>query len=247
MRLGQLARKYGVSPQKIISFIKEVEPDSDQLGENSKLSDQLKDMLANRFDNSQPTEEQPEIVDQPDIEIASIESTIKDAPKKPDVVIETDKLLELLESEEAPNELEKITLIKAPKKELEGLKIKGKIELPEPKEKSKSTENEDDPSTNLKTTVKPRKGRLSDEEREKRRVEARERKLKYMAREKKRRQKEEEKQRKAVNRAHYQQKMQQRQASKLKKSKTKPIPQMVESPNPPQTVLGKLWKWLTTF
>jgi len=116
MRLGQLARKYGVSPQKIISFIKEVEPDSDQLGENSKLSDQLKDMVANRFDNSQPTKEEPEIVDQPDIEIASIESTIKDAPKKPDVVIETDKLLELLESEEAPNELEKITLIKAPKK-----------------------------------------------------------------------------------------------------------------------------------
>lgn len=247
MRLGQLARKYGVSPQEIISFIKEVEPDSDQLGENSKLSEQLEAMVSHRFDDAQPVKEDPEIAPQPDEDSESSASPANDAPQKPDVVIETDKLLELLESEETSNELEKITLIKAPKKELEGLKIKGKIELPDPKEKLKSSEHDDDPSAATKTPVKPRKARLSYEEKEKKRVEARKRKLKYMAREKKRRQQQEQKQKKKVNRAHYQQKIQQHQANKLKKPKGKPVQHMEQTPAPPPTMLGKLWRWLTTF
>ena len=167
MRLGQLARKYGVSQQEIISQLKEMDPTYDKLGHNTKLNEQALIWLASRLEDAEALIDSAKdnydsrdevIVDQlelnqepkveemsdPVVETADAlaeEAPAQAAPEKDEVVIETDKLLELLESEETPVDISKITLIKAPKRELDGLKVVGKIELPEPRAK-RSEKNE---------------------------------------------------------------------------------------------------------
>lgn len=112
--------------------------------------------------------------------------------------IDSEKLLEMLETEEEVD-LSEFTKIKAPKKELKGLKVVGKIDLPEPKpkivEKPKDKENEPvDESTVVteqdirRSRRKPRPERkpLTPEEKEKRRLRAKRKKEEYEARKKKR-------------------------------------------------------------
>lgn len=272
MRLGQLARKYGVSKKEIISFLKQIDPDSHSLGHNSKLSAQMLTMVAQRFENPELLDEgqQQELEDQqagsrtgeaiiqselelPHQEAASeLPSDETDKPKKKDeVVIETDKLLELLESEEPQIDLSKITRIKAPKRELEGLKVVGKIELPESKSKPgvKSEQSEDGikPARNKGNQQQP----LTEEEREKRRLKFKKRKEEYEAQKEKQRKSREKKRQKALNKARYQQKLQ-----RVKSSQPKHKDQIPGSPStlttreesaPPRTLLGKLWRWLTTY
>ena len=189
MRLGQLARKYNLTLQEVISYLKGIEPTHETLHHNSKLNEQTRILLAERFEYlEKPTERtseeieqkfvEPEIVDigqtaevpQSELDTPLPEAEVQDLQKKVEVVIETDKLLELLESEEV--DLSKITRIKAPKMELSGLKIVGKIDLPEPKsktaEKSEQREKEAEPDRN----ASHQRRQLSKEELEKRRLKA---------------------------------------------------------------------------
>lgn len=133
MRLGQLARKYDVSQQQIISYLNEIEPLNESLHSNSKLSKQTEALVAKRFEISsempwpgpkdrteesslekeQDTTVETEVADTEDIEesvetpqseldLSSTEAEIQDLQKEEkieDVAIETDQLLELLESE----------------------------------------------------------------------------------------------------------------------------------------------------
>ena len=263
MRLGQLARKYDVTLQEIISYLKELEPSHDTLHHNSKLSEQTITLLAKRFDYlEEPGDEieqkfgEPEVVDieqtvevpQSDLDATSPEAEVQDPQKKVEVVIETDKLLELLESEEV--DLSKITLIKAPKKELNGLKIVGKIDLPDPKsktaEKSEQREKEPKPDRN----ARHHRRQLSEEELEKRRLKAKKKKGEYQARQEKREKEKEKKQKKVLNEARYQQKLQQAKYNQLKHKDKTQSPQSsseVKEQRPkPKTLFGKFWRWMNT-
>ncbi|GJM27822.1 MAG: hypothetical protein DHS20C17_04570 [Cyclobacteriaceae bacterium] len=278
MRLGQLARKYGVSKNEIISFLKEIDPNTHSLGQNSKLSEETLTMVAQHFENldlfgeagegqeqfqqeqedgqaDTPTED--DTITQSESDIADPEPASESSPdqadvskKKDEVVIETDKLLELLESDESPADLDKITLIKAPKKELAGLKVVGKIELAEPKRKSaeKTAQKKE------ADTGRNRGGRqhepLSAEEREKRRLEAKKRKEDYEAREERRRKAREKKQKKALNKARYQQKLQRANVNPQKHKElttSQPALNTEPQPAPPKTLLGRFWQWMTTY
>ena len=231
MRLGQLARKYDVKVQEIISFLEENASTAETIHPNSKLDDEASALVAEHFDllldtgeevigeveeeisKEAPKElieevtevaevvsEEPEVIDKEELEqealapepieppkepatplddIAMAEGefsilhaqdeveakneavaeeleveesvaiaekkkqelpkTEKEAPKE-DEVIDTERLIELLDSEEEVPELEKIKLIKASKKELSGLKVLGKIEVPETQKKEKEEE-----------------------------------------------------------------------------------------------------------
>ena len=288
MRLGQLARKYGISKKDIITYLKEKDPKLHSLGQNTKLDEALVELLSSRFgdpeqlfddpvtDTSEENHEMstPEAVNEeqepaltqaldveqqtpPSPQDEEIEpSTTDTSDDKPVSVaktakgeaIETDKLLELLEDEEKEVDLSKITLIKAPKRELEGLKVVGKIELPEPKPKSDASASVKD--RKAKSRNRSERPVLSEEEREKRRLKAKSKKEAYEARQERRRKEQEKKQRKAQNKARYQQKVQQAKASQSKQKRHQPKHEdtTIEAPTPPpKTVLGKLWRWLTTY
>ncbi len=262
MRLGQLARKYQVSLQEIISYLKEMEPTTyETLHHNSKLNEYTKTLLAKRFEfleklNEETPEEieeklvEPKVADMEDtkvplseLDVPLPEAEVQDLQKKVEVAIESDKLLELLESEKSSIDLSKITLIKAPKKELSGLKVVGKIELPEPKnktvEKSEQLEKEPKPGRHQRR-------QLNEEELDKRRLKAKKMEKEYQARQEKLR----KKQKKALNKAHYQQKLQRTKNNQLKHKDKTPRPQSSsevkeQGPNP-KTILGKFWRWMNT-
>ena len=272
MRLGQLARKCDVSVQDLIAYIEEHHPGSDDLHPNARLDDETELSVVQHFkpqieeeaieasieeiiepDLPDPIETEVEkeeeiLVEEPKIEEAAPEDVGLNPIPEEEIVeeaIETDRLLELLESEESSVDLEKITLIKAPKKELEGLKVVGKIELAEPKK----PEVKDD-------ELKPRKGDqnrrplLSEEEREKRRLRAKQKKEQFEARQEKREREREERRKKALKEAHYQQKLQQAK-TKLPKRKDKSQKEISEQEAPeqrpaPTSVFGKFWRWLNT-
>ncbi|GAB4250120.1 MAG: hypothetical protein Tsb0034_29390 [Ekhidna sp.] len=177
----------------------------------------------------------------------------KPLPKE-DEVIQTDKLLEMLESEEPPADLEKIKLIKAPKRALSGLKVVGKVDLPEPKKKEEKPKEKDTVTEkDLREYRHPKRKKrppLSEEEKEKRRLKAKAKQEAYEARQEKRRKEQEAQKLKALKEAHYKQNLQKTEVKKQKqKGKALPSSETVtkqhEKPKP-KTALGKFWRWLNT-
>ena len=273
MRLGQLARKYDVSVQQIISYLEEVEAAHDELHPNSKLDEQTESLIVEYFeplietpheDDIEPVieekeESEPELVEP---EIVAVEESVEELknkaeiplpvpeipeePQKEEESIETDRLLELLESDEASVDLDKITHIKAPKKELEGLKVVGKIDLPEPKIKSAEEDEQLEKETAKNNNGRSQRTQLSEEELAKRRQNVRRKK----ERQERRRKEREEQQKKSVREAHYKQKLQRtnnKQPKHKKKAQSPEIPQEVIVSRPvPKTVWGKFLRWLNT-
>jgi hypothetical protein len=172
-------------------------------------------------------------------EIAQAETV--SAPK-PEEIIETDRLLAMIEAGETPPDLDKIKLIKAPKKELAGLKVLGKVELPEPKKKL--------PREEKTKNRQPERPQLSEAEKEKRRLAAKKRQQEQEARQEKRRKEKELAEQKARKQAHY---LQQVQKAKVEKPKTV-VQQTATTPTAslrperptPTTIFGKFWRWLNT-
>ncbi|WP_424961020.1 hypothetical protein [Ekhidna sp.] len=162
-----------------------------------------------------------------------------------DEVIQTDKLLELLENEEATPDLEKVKLIKAPKKELPGLKVLGKVDLPEPKKKA-------EPEDQKKKPERTRRPQLSEEEREKRRLKAKRKKEAYEARQEKRCKEQEAHRLKELKAKHYQEKLRKAENIRQKKEVSKAEQEQSLEPLPatrkkePKTLLGKWWRWMNT-
>ncbi|WP_462249861.1 hypothetical protein [Ekhidna sp.] len=186
---------------------------------------------------------------------AEVVNQVVDTPAQ-DEVIQTDKLLEMLESEENPADLDKIKLIKAPKKELSGLKVLGKVELPEPKKKEDKkkeppTESEFVTEKDLREYRHPRKKRqpLTAEEKEKRRLKAKRKQEEYEARKEKRRKQKESQEKKARKEAHYKQKLDSVKAVKEKRKAKEQTPVLIENTDKrpaPKTILGKFWRWMNT-
>ena len=194
--------------------------------------------------NSMPEEEK-------EVTVEIHDKDEKPTPKE-DEVIQTDKLLEMLESDEGSTDLDKIKLIKAPKKELSGLKVVGKVELPEPKkkeEKAKEVVTEKD-LREYRYPQKKKRAPLTEEEKEKRRLKAKKKKEAYEARQEKRRKEQQEQKKKARKQEHYKQKLEQAKAVQVKrkaKQQTSDVPKVKENSRPqPKTALGKFWRWLNT-
>jgi hypothetical protein len=273
---------YDVSQQEIISFLNETGNTEENLHSNSKLDEQTEALVAKHFGISpeMSTEEQDDQGEETseEIEQNTLESDVvdkekfEDVPskdledplsiakdqqphKKDEVAIETDQLLELLESEDTPVDLDKITLIKAPKKELDGLKVVGKIDLPEPKLKieeetdQSETGSDDYSSDKHKEKSRQRRRLVTDEELEERRLKAKRKKEENEARQEERRKAREKKKRKAIREAHYKKKMQQIKSSQPKITKTETQPESFEEEEArpePKTIFGKFWRWMNT-
>ncbi|MBK9191961.1 MAG: hypothetical protein IPM77_10845 [Crocinitomicaceae bacterium] len=126
MRLGQLSRKLDIKPSEIASFIKsEFNTDVDQ-DLNTRLEDAHVDALEKKYGSSIISESHQSHTLHSPIEVPHYH----EATHEPVVVSEPEKdpFIPLPVDPDAE-------LIKAPKIKLDGLKVVGKIELPEKKQK----------------------------------------------------------------------------------------------------------------
>lgn len=296
MRLGQLARKYDISIQQIISYLDKAEQAYDSHHPNSKLDEKTEALVEKHFEHllvitSDPldeiTKEEPEqIVPEPtEAEVSEVKGTeieeivvvpeketnvtleeveenmeeielpISEAEVQMDIEVDddsiaTDRLLELMESEEKSVDLSKIKLIKAPKKELSGLKVVGKIDLPEPKNKDIEKSEEEETQSRLSREDRDDRRRISQEEREKRRLNGKKKKEEYELRQERRRKDKEKKERKAKKEAHYKQQLQRansnKSANKTKPKKRKTSEELENQLPIPTTIWGRFLRWLNT-
>lgn len=220
MRLGQLARQLSISPDKIISFLgsRDIAIDNHN---NARIDDSLVDLILAEF---APGDEhvRQEVIH------AGAEETAE---------------LPAVQSPADPPEIPE--LIKAPKIELPGLRVVGKIELPEKKKPEQKPEPEQPLS-------EPRKGRRDDHP-PRRNQPPRERKNPVaLAREREEREKQDrldeerarEKERKA---AFYQKRLKPqaptRPARLVREQLEDSLPEPIERP---KTWWGRFMRWLNT-
>ncbi|MEM6643036.1 MAG: hypothetical protein AAF616_08665 [Bacteroidota bacterium] len=166
----------------------------------------------------------------------------------------SDKFIELLDSEEASDDLEKIKLIKAPKKKLHGLTVVDKIDLPTVTKKVESTKPESK-STNSSLSPEEKEKRVKAREayKEKRRLEAKKKQEERETRKLARLKKEEKQRQKTQRTKHYQSQVVKKEII----AKTKKVDNLKDQPSTakfkstqtqkaPKTILGRFWRWLNT-
>jgi hypothetical protein len=247
MRIGPLARKLSVKPAQIITFI-EGEFKIVQAGNHTRLEEsQVRAVLTHfkadaLFAGVEILEDEPEKEESKPVEITK---TITEEFQLP--VEEPKEVL-------ASSQEEKPEVIKAPKIELQGLKVLGKIELPEPKKKEKPTTDHESSEPSEKREVKPRRRESRPQSRESRpnRTErkltvAEQRDLDAKAEIERRRKEAEE--RKELRALRYQSKIRSRQPNKPSHhsiKETDKTPSYAEPRPAPKTWLGKLVRWFTT-
>jgi len=142
MRLGQLARKIAIKPSELVDFLstKGIPAES---GINTRLdTDHIQLIVQSlapgklaEITNEVITQEEPEVVEQ--VNLVEPITIVEETP----LVINISEIPEIpVPARETKTETEEAEIIKAPKVELQGLKVLGKIELPELKKKEPANE-----------------------------------------------------------------------------------------------------------
>lgn len=146
MRLGQLARKLSIRPDQIVEYLQKFRITVEE-GSNARVEDihaekviahfapalspmQVQELLGKEIN---PESEPEVVVEEVNVPEAPVEETLVQEPVE--VITVTSEMVEAAPSEEEEEEPEAIEVIKAPKVELPGLRVVGKIELPQPKKK----------------------------------------------------------------------------------------------------------------
>jgi len=152
MRLGQLARKLAVRPSQIVDFLSTHQIYLEE-GSNAKLYDEHVDRIVQHF--------APDRIN----EIAA-DIKVEEAAEKKEALLEVAELATNSENLKTENlepdsdlQQERPEVIKAPKLELAGLKVLGKIELIEPKKKEKPVADVGVAATKSETEEKGRPDR----------------------------------------------------------------------------------------
>jgi hypothetical protein len=142
MRLGQLARRLSLRPVQIVEFLAnnniQIDPNS-----NTRLEEVYVSMIVQRY----APESLVAIVNEPD----EVEEVVSE-PTTP--TIQEDVTEQHLIIEE-PKSAEEIEVIRVQKIELSGLKVLGKIELPEPKKREPVVEQNPEEAVEGSTEEKP--------------------------------------------------------------------------------------------
>lgn len=280
MRLGQLARQLEITPGEIVNYFTqqgiEINPHP-----NSKLDETLEQEVLKHFqlqneasvaipeppENQEVAAEiQPAMLLTVELQSTSpatteelpdtaVEMEMGEHPESEDVSIAyaEEPEAERAESRDAPDEPE---VIKAPKIALRGLKVVGKIELPEEPRKKPAAEREEseqdapkNPKENHSRVIRHHRNngrkKLTEEERETIRLKNKQEKAKRLQREAEKQKRLEEQRLKAQKTAHYQEKIARTKQASKKKKKSQPA--AFSDPRPqPKTILGRFWCWLNT-
>jgi hypothetical protein len=142
MRLGQLSRKLGIHTSKIIDFLasKDIVVNEDS---NTRIEDEYVTWITQKY--------APQLM-------AEVSNTLSEEKIEP--TIHTPFVEEVAPTEEQPVAVEAPPLpelIKAPKIELSGLKVLGKIEIPEKKKIATSQEQPESTSSDSISTAERKK------------------------------------------------------------------------------------------
>jgi hypothetical protein len=253
MRLGQLSRKLGISTSEIIGFLasKNVAISEDS---NTKIEDGHTAWVIQKYAPELleiPTviipEEKPQPVPTGQAGVELVETPTPTAPELDSTAVTPSE--QPITDNEQPLSDQLPEVIKAPKIELSGLKVLGKIEIPEKKKKDVSPEENENPSDEIES--KPRPDRRSFSPRKE--FDDRPRKNPVtLQREKEEREAERKrkeamliaKERKAY---HYHSKIKVQSASKKMRVINEEVEQIdVPVEEKPTTLWGKFKKWLRT-
>jgi hypothetical protein len=252
MRLGQLARKLSLSQTDVLEFLsrKNIHIEGDS---NARISDEHTTLVIQHFNPAL-------LLAEPEKEIVVPEIVPPVAESKKSEEIKQEEIREI-PSDLTPSQIEtvdeKVELIKASKAELPGLKVLGKIELPETKKKEEPKISEGESAEAQPTTEapppprrisrpEPRKNfRDNREQQWKNPIEAKREREAREAEEKRREQIEIDKE---LRTKHYQQKVKKSsQPTRSVKKVDEPLEEMVNDDRPiPRTWLGKFMRWLST-
>jgi hypothetical protein len=242
MRLGQLARKLALRPAEIVEILSghQIQVVDDP---NVKLSADQLSLILQRFSPNLQSEilaedrvqEQEKSVDEPIIEVST-----SNAPEPATQATITEALPE------------KSDVIKAPKIELSGLKVLGKIDIPEPKKKT-ALEDQPKSENEMPASVEETRERRNSSYKEKRRTPraasnpiALEREREAL--EAKKKKEEEDRLQKERRTQNYLKKVKTVAPTKAVKLVKEEVEEMspAELKEPPKTLWGKFVRWLTT-
>lgn len=234
MRLGQLARKLSLRPAQIVEFLAKNDVQIDE-NSNYRLEDRHAEMIARHF--------APE----------SVQEIITEADEILPEEIQASKP-EVFEDQSA----EETEVIRVQKIELSGLKVLGKIDLPEPKKKLIAEQEEGDEIINsenpsVKPTAKPRiPNKKSGHNREKQQPRPWKNPLELQrereAREAKEKRRIETEREKEKRKRHYEERVKSMAPIKRKPIKQQPVEKSrpVDTRPVPKSWLGKFLRWWTT-
>lgn len=249
MRLGQLARKLSLRPSQLVDFLAANNIASEE-GSNTRLADAHTELIVRHFapesleEIMKPTVEE---TSQPEMVPAMVESTQIEEPVQeyPDKIEEVEASIEEKSDDIQPEP----EVIRVQKIELSGLKVLGKIDLPEPKKKESKTEVDPSPEEKPERKGRNTRGKQSKTERDERTwrnpLEAQRKREAREIEERKKAELEREKERK---KNHYQNKVKQVQRPKKDKiaKEAVVIKKPVDKRPAPKTWLGKFMRWWTT-
>ena len=237
MRLGQLARKLSVRPSQIVDMLAKHQQFLED-GSNAKLTDDLVKQIVLHFAPERLTE----------LMAVQVQETEPEPQPEPVVIEVVEAHLQPEVTTEIKSEVENTETIRAPKVELAGLKVLGKIELPAPRKK-------EEPKAEGETTEAEQKPKREQKDKRRKPVERTEKPWRNpiaLQREREEREKEErrkqaleeQKERKRIN---YLNKIKSNAPTKAARIYDEPIeaaPLPVEKK--PRTWFGKFLKWLNT-
>jgi hypothetical protein len=249
MRLGQLARKLALRPSQIVDYLaaQQLFPEE---GSNAKLNDELTRQIILHFAPARLSE----IIESEEKEPEPITSpmpaeVIVSANEEP--VVQDENIIPVASTEVS---FEKPEVIKAPKIELSGLKVIGKIELKETKKKSETVASENQELTPIEEKKpeptrprKPQPRRKAQEENQWRNPIAMQREREAREAEAKRKKEaEQEKERRTLN---YQKRVKPAQPVKSSKFYEEQEEQTQINKKPeekPTSLLGRFLRWLNS-
>ncbi len=242
MRLGQLARKLALRPGQIVDFLSKNNITIES-GSNTRIEDEHVALVMRNF--------APELSEEKIVETISQNEEPSYAPSEPEAgqPSSAEEISPEIPSAQVEFNEEKIELIKAPKIELSGLRVLGKIELPEVKKKevlppAESIDEVPPPNLEKRKPYPQRKERTSSASYKnpialKREREARE------AEEKRKASTEVEKEKRAL---HYRKKIKPAPPTKRVRLIDEPMEEFsaAQLEEPPKTWFGKFLRWLNT-
>ncbi len=252
MRLAQLSRKFSVRPAEIVDLLARhniaLEPSANAKVEGAALTI----VIAHFAPQSREEDERGQeiVVSEPPTELSETSEPVE-APE-PVAAIEETKPSE----EPQSNESEELTLlnevggvIKAPKVELKGLKVLGKIELPEPRKKEEAApktqeeSREERPGTRPENRERKERRQRTSPRRDSRNPVALERER--LAREAAEKRKEEIEREKERRKQHYHKKVNPKGPTKAVR-RFEEHETLSQEPEKPKSLWGKIVRWLTT-
>ncbi len=247
MRLGQLARKLSVRPSQLVDFLSTKQIHLEE-GSNARLQDEHVTAIITYF----APERLQEIVTQSKADPDSNQDTVIEvapvvATSEPEEVKEK---IEVVVENIQPEESQEIELIKAPKVELTGLKVLGKIELPEPKKKEPASQPETTDTAEQEEKIKSRPATRRNTRTDRQPNQKEWKNPIAMQREREEREAEEKRKEalereKEKKRMHYLSKVKTGQPTKAARVYDEPVEKETKTvAAPPKTLWGKFIKWL---